>query len=68
MMDEVPEKKIVSVYFSPALSSPLFTHDMAMQALVLLRMLQFRETWFGTVQFSVSYANLGQPHIFKQQV
>jgi len=32
MMDEVPEKKIVSVYFSPALFSPLFTHDMVMQA------------------------------------
>jgi len=68
MMDEVPKKKIVSVYFNPVLFSPLFTHDMAMQALVFLRMLQFREIWFGMVQFSASYANLGQPHIFKHQV
>jgi hypothetical protein len=67
-MDEVPKKKIVSVYFSPALFSPLFTHDMEMQALVFLRTLHFREIWFGTVQFSASYTNLGQPHIFKHQV
>ena len=57
MMYEVPKKKIVSVYFSPALFSPLFTHGMAMHALVLLRMLQFRKIWCGKVQYSVSYAN-----------
>lgn len=68
MMDEVPKKKIVSVYLSPAFFSPTFTHDMVMQALVFLRMLQFRVIWFGTVQFSVSYANLRQPRIFKHQV
>jgi len=33
-----------------------------------LRMLHFREIWFGMAQFSASYTNLGQPHIFKHQV
>jgi hypothetical protein len=57
-MEEVPKKKIVSVYFSSALFSPLFTHDMEMQALVFLRTLHFREIWFGTVQFTAGLKNV----------
>jgi len=67
-MVEVPKKKIVSIYFS-LLRSLLCLHMIRRcRPLVFLRMLQFREIWFGTVQFSASYANLGQPHIFNDQV
>jgi hypothetical protein len=58
MMDEVPKKKIASVYFSPTLFSPLFTHDLETQALVFLRTLQFREIWFGMVQFTAGLKNV----------
>jgi hypothetical protein len=34
-----------------------------MQALVSLHMVQFK-----AIQFSTSYANLEQPHIFKRQI
>jgi len=54
-MDNIPKKKIVSVNFSHALFCLLFTpDDLAMQALVWLRMVQFRVIRFDVVWFSTS--------------
>jgi hypothetical protein len=51
---KVPKKKSVSVNFTHALFSLLFTHDdLVMQALFWLSMVWFRGIWLGA-----SYANL----------
>lgn len=51
---KVPKKKPVSVNFSCALFSLLFTHDdLVMQALFWLSMVRFRGIWLG-----VSHVNL----------
>jgi hypothetical protein len=60
MVYKVPNKKVVSVNFSRAVISYLFTLDVVMQALVRLNMVQC----FCAVWFSTSYANLrGKPHL-----
>ena len=44
------------------------SHDnMAMQTVVLLRMVWFKEIWFGAVQVSTWFSNL-RPHIFEHQI
>jgi hypothetical protein len=48
-MDNVQRKKTVSVTFS---------HDLVMQALI----------WLHMVQFGASYAGIRQPHILKHQI
>jgi len=58
MMYKVPNKKVVSVNFSRALISYLFTLDFVMQALVRINVVQFRAVCFCAVWFSTSYANL----------
>jgi len=42
--------------------------DLAMQAMVWLRTVQFRAIWFVAVQFGASHANLRQIHIFECQI
>jgi len=53
--EKVAKQKTVSVTFSCALFSFLFTHhDLAMQALVSFHRIQFRVFWIGTVRFGTS--------------
>jgi len=42
--------------------------DLAMQAMVCLRTVQFIEIWFAAVQFGASQANLRQTHISECQI
>jgi len=37
--------------------------DLVMQAMVWLRMVQFRAVWLVVVHFGTSYVNLRRPHI-----
>jgi len=45
-----------------------FRHDLVLQGLVWLCMIQFRTTHFAAVRISTSYANLRLPHIYKSQI
>jgi hypothetical protein len=57
--DKVQGNEIVPANFTHALLSLLSIHDdLAMQALVSLGMVWFREIRFGTDWFSASHANL----------
>ena len=68
-MDTVTKEKVVSVTISCALFAGSFTlNDLAMQALVWLCRVQFREISFGVVWFSASYLNLRQPCTLKRQI
>jgi hypothetical protein len=59
-MDKIQKDKTVLFNFSHALFSLLPTHDnFLMQALVWHHMVQDTAIWFGTVQFSASFMNLG---------
>jgi hypothetical protein len=42
--------------------------DLVMQAMIWLRMVQYREICFGVVWFGALYMNFIRPHIFKHQI